>query len=388
VTFGILALIAAASVAGPLLSALGRRLIPVVVGELAAGIIIGRTGFGWIDAGEPTLAFLADVGFAMLMFAAGMHVPLRDARLLGALRRGAVAAVLVAAGAVVGGFGVAAVSGTHHASVYALLLACGSAAVVLPILQEAGLTGPDALVVMAQVTVADVATIVALPMVLQPDRAARAALGGLAVAASVIAMLLLARLAGDRPPVPYLRGLSKDRGWALDLRAALLALFLLAWLAKEIGTSVLIAGFGAGLIIAWVGGPKRLSRQVTGVGSGFLIPLFFVVLGARLDLRALAERPSRLLVVAGLLVCNVVIRLVVARLTGQRLGAGLVATAQLGVPAAVAALGLSQGIIDPGLAGAIVAAALGSLALTSLGAVLMRRTPAAAPVIGGPLPSG
>jgi Kef-type K+ transport system membrane component KefB len=373
VSFGILALVAAAAVMGPLLSASGRGLVPVVVGELAAGIVIGRTGFGWVDPDQPTLAFMADVGFAMLMLAAGMHVPLRDARLLGALRRGAAAALLVAAGAVAGGVGVAELSGTGHASVYALLLATGSAAVVLPVLREAELSGPDALVVMAQVTVADVATIVALPMVLQPDRAARAALGGLVVAAAALAILGLARLTKQRPPVPRLRKLSKQRGWALDLRVALLALFVLAYLATRIGTSVLIAGFGAGLIIAWVGGPKRLSRQVTGVGAGFLIPLFFVVLGARLDLRVLAERPSRLIVVGGLLAGSAIIHLVAARLTGQRFPAGLVASAQLGVPAAVAALGLSEGVLDPGVAGAIVTAALGSLALCSVGVALMAR---------------
>ena len=69
-----------------------------------------------------------------------------------------------------------------------------------------------------------------------------------------------------------------------------------------------------------------------------------------------------------------------ARVTGQGLPAGLVASAQLGVPAAVAALGLSQGVIDPGVAGAIVAAALGSLAACSVGAALMAR--ASSPAAG------
>ncbi len=375
-SFGILALVVAAGLLGPLLSGLGRGLVPVVMGELAAGIVIGRTGFGWVDAGQPTLAFLADVGFAMLMFAAGMHVPLRDTRLLGALRRGAVAALLVAVGAAAGGIGVAELSGTGHAAIYALLLATGSAAVVLPVLQEAGPSGPDALVVMAQVTLADVATIIALPIVLQPDRAWRAALGGVVVTAAALGMLGLARLTKRRPWVFRLRKLSKRRDWALDLRVALVALFVLAYLATRIGTSVLIAGFAAGLIVAWVGGPKRLSRQVTGVGAGFLIPLFFVVLGARLDLRVLAERPSRLVVAGGLLAASLIVHLVVARITGQSLPAGLVASAQLGVPAGVAALGLSQGIIDPGVAGAIVVAALGSLAACGVGAALRARAPA------------
>ena len=77
-SFGVLAVIVCAGLGGPLLS-LGRGgLVPVVVGELAAGVVVGKTGFCWVDPTEPTTAFLAAVGFAMLMFAAGMRVPIRQ----------------------------------------------------------------------------------------------------------------------------------------------------------------------------------------------------------------------------------------------------------------------------------------------------------------------
>ncbi len=52
--------------------------MPVVVGELLAGIFLGKTGINAIDPGNPTLSFMAEIGFAMLMFAVGMNVPLRD----------------------------------------------------------------------------------------------------------------------------------------------------------------------------------------------------------------------------------------------------------------------------------------------------------------------
>jgi predicted Kef-type K+ transport protein len=77
VTFGLLALITTAGLAGPLLAALPRLGLPLVVGEIAAGVLLGRTGLGWIDAGEPTTAFLSEVGFAMLMFVVGTRLPLR-----------------------------------------------------------------------------------------------------------------------------------------------------------------------------------------------------------------------------------------------------------------------------------------------------------------------
>ena len=92
----------------------------------------------------------------------------------------------------------------------------------------------------------------------------------------------------------HLRRLSKQRHWALDLRLSLLVLFFLAWLAQKSGTSILIAGFGAGVMVALVGGPKRLSTQMRGVAEGFFIPLYFVVLGTQLDLRGLLDHPALL----------------------------------------------------------------------------------------------
>ena len=47
-------------------------------------MVLGVTGFGWLDAGDPTFTFLADIGFALVMFVAGSHVPVRDPQ----LRRG------------------------------------------------------------------------------------------------------------------------------------------------------------------------------------------------------------------------------------------------------------------------------------------------------------
>jgi Kef-type K+ transport system membrane component KefB len=346
--------------------------LPVVVGEIVAGIVIGRTGFGWLDTTNDTVAFLASVGFVMLMFAAGMNVPLRNRALLGSIKRGSIAAALVTALAIPGGFLLSRFHGAGHPAVYALLLATGSAAIALPILDEAHvLQTAAALTVLAQVTVADVASIVAVPLVLQPSRATRSVLGTVAVVACALAILALASIARRRGLVRRLRQLSKRNDWALDLRVSLLVLFALAWLATVIGTSILIAGFAVGLMAAWLGGPKRFSRQVTGVAQGLFVPLFFVVLGARIDLRAIGSEPSLIGLAAALVGLNAGIHLLVARLTSQPVGAALVATAQLGVPAAVVALGFQQNVISPGVGGAIIAAALASVGMTAAGASML-----------------
>ena len=62
-----------------------------------------------------------------------------------------------------------------------------------------------------------------------------------------------------------------------------------------------------------------------------------------------------------------------AFLTRQPFAAGLAATATLGVPAAVVALGLQEHVISPGVGAAIMAAALGSIAVSGLGVSLLHR---------------
>jgi Kef-type K+ transport system membrane component KefB len=390
VSLGDLALIVAAGLAGPLLAASRRVFVPVVVGEIVAGVILGRSGLDVINVDNATVSFLAEAGFAMLMLTVGMHVPLRDPSLRRAVGPGALAAGVVAITAPLGGLVVAELTGTGHIAVYAVLLASGSAAVVLPMLQERKLDGPETLAVVAQVTVADVAAILAVPLVLQPGRAANAAVGGVLIGACSLALFFVARSLRPRPWVHRLRQRSKQRGWALDLRLSLAVLFGLAWIAQESDTSVLLAGFGMGLVVAAIGGPKRLSTQVRGIAEGFFVPLFFVVLGARLDVSGLFGHPDLLLVSAALIVLNLVIHAFAAVATRRPLAAGLIATAQLGVPAAVVQIGLQEHVITPALGAAITVAALATLGLCALGTdLLARRTeplPAPPGAQPGPLP--
>jgi Kef-type K+ transport system membrane component KefB len=367
VSFGTLVVIVLAGLAGPLLGVSGHRFVPVVVGEIIAGVLVGRTGLGIVDPANVTVLFLGEVGFAMLMLTVGMHLPLRDPRLLASLRSGTMLAVIVGLLAVPAGYAAAAIAGSAHAAIYAVLLASGSAAVLLPAFEETGVSGSDAMAVMAQVTIADVVTILSVPIVLQPERTVHAVLGAVLVTIAVLLLFGCARLLAGHPWVHGVRRRSKQRHWALDLRLALLVLFFLAWVAQKSGTSVLIAGFGAGLMVALIGGPKRLSTQMRGVADGFFIPLYFVVLGAQLDLRGLIDNPAMLALTGALAALNVLIHLAAVVITRRPLSAGLTASAQLGVPAAVASLGLAEGVLSSAVATAIVAAAVVSLGICTLG---------------------
>jgi Kef-type K+ transport system membrane component KefB len=303
-----------------------------------------------------------------------MHVPIRQPGIARGLRRGAAAAIVVGALSAPAGIGIAAVLGGGHGAIYALLLASGSAAILLPVLEEENLLADERILpLMAQVGIADVAAIVALPLVLQPSKAGDAALGAVAVAGTAAAIFAITHPLRGHEIIHRIRDESKKRGWALDLRLALVALFVLAWIAIRAGTSILIAGFSVGLLVALVGGPKRLSRQVTGIGAGFFVPLFFVTLGAKLDLRALYSHPSTLELTGLLTVANVAVHAVGALVTRQPWPSALAATAQLGLPAGAVTLGLQEHVLSAGQGGAILLAALVTIALCPVGVALLER---------------
>jgi Kef-type K+ transport system membrane component KefB len=78
VSFETLLVIVLAGLGGPLLSISPRRFVPVVIGEIFAGILVGPEVLDAVDPANSTISFLANIGFAMLMLTVGMHLPLRD----------------------------------------------------------------------------------------------------------------------------------------------------------------------------------------------------------------------------------------------------------------------------------------------------------------------
>jgi len=355
--FATLAVIALVAVLGPLLALPRRTHLPVIVGELLAGIVLGPTLLGYLDSTDPTFTFLADIGFALIMFVAGSHVPMRDPAMRSSLGPGALRAGLVAILATGFAFGLAAVFGTGNGPVYAVLMASSSAALILPIVGSLRLGGPQVVALLPQIALADTACIVALPLVINPANAARAAVGALLVSAAAVLIFFLLRAAERSGARRQLHNVSEARKFALELRISLISLFTLAALAQATHVSIMLAGFALGLAVSAVGEPRRLAHQLFALTEGFLGPLFFVWLGCSLDLRDLGRHPS--VIGLGLLLgLGAIVVHAAMRILGQPLSLGVLAAAQLGVPVAAATVGTQLGLLAAGEAAAFLLGAL------------------------------
>ncbi|HEY3872618.1 MAG TPA: cation:proton antiporter [Actinocrinis sp.] len=366
-SFGMLAVISLAALVGPLLALPRRGHVPVVVGELAAGVVLGPTVVGYLHADDPVFGFLADIGFALVMFVAGSHVPVRDPRLAEGLRAGSGRAAAVAVAALVPAFLLSRAFGTGHTALYTVLIASSSAALILPIVDGARLGGPAVLSLLPQVAIADTACIVAVPLVVEPAHAVRAALGALAVIGCAAVFYLALRRVESSGLRRRVHRLSEQREFALELRFSLAVLFALAALATETHVSIMLAGFCVGLAVAGVGEPRRLARQLFGITEGFFGPLFFLWLGASLDLRQLGRHPSFILLGLALGAAAVAVHAAM-RATGQPLPLGVLASSQLGVPVAAATLGTQTHTLAPGEAAALMLGALVTIAAAAAAA--------------------
>jgi Kef-type K+ transport system membrane component KefB len=370
--FDTLALLTAVGFAGPLLASLPRLRIPVIIGELIAGLILGKTGFGVLDVTNSTFQLFANIGFALVMFVVGTHVPVRSPQVRSAVPLALARAVLVGIVAVALGVGLATAFGTGHAALYAVLMTSSSAALALPVIDSLGLQGPRVLSVTAQIAIADAACIVLLPLVIDFRRAPTAALGALAIAGFAVVLFVVLRAVDHKGWRQRMHAYSQKHQLALELRTNLFVLFALGALAVNTHVSIMLAGFALGLVIAAVGEPRRLARQLFGITEGFFSPLFFVWLGASLQVRELGSHPKFILLGVGLGL-GAVLAHCVGRLLGQPITLAVLSAAQLGVPVAAATIGTEEHLLAAGESAALMFGALLTIAFTPIAGAFAAR---------------
>ena len=363
-SIGLLGALVIAGICGPLLAIPKRLGIPVAAGEILIGVILGRTGFSVIPVADPTLKIFSTIGFALVMLTAGSHVNFRA--LASKLVMKTTVKILLlnlvlslGVGAVIARF-----TGITSWTVLGLIMFSSSAAFVVPIIVNLKSTF-NISVLVAQVTLADLLSSVALPFLMQTKNGAKTLLGVLTVALCSFGLYLFLRVADRKGWIRKVHLISKQMNLGLELRISLGILLLVSAISVRLQASVLIAGFGIGIVLAGVGVPRRLARQLFGISDGFFAPIFFILLGASIDLRSTFHDAKTLLLVAFMTLGAILIHFSAVAF-GQSRDQAVAPVAQLGIPAAVVTLGSANGILTPGQAGAIMLSALVTLLVSSI----------------------
>ena len=360
-TLELLGALMVAGLAGPVLRLPMRWGVPVAVGELLIGVIFGDSGFHKIPYQDPSLKLLATVGFALLMFTAGSHINYRTLT-KNSFKKAFWILLCNFALAIIVGFAIDHIAHFSNWKLLAVISFSSSAALVIPLVEN--IAPSDSLsILITQVTLADAVAFVILPFFTQKSDQVQATYGALIVLLASIIIYFALTFAKTKGWLTATHLKSKTERLGLELRISMALLLLVSALAVHFHASVMIAGFTLGVAIASVGVPRRLARQLFAVSDGFFAPIYFVWLGASINIRQTFHSKDAILL-AALLCIGALIAHIPSILFNQPKRNILFSSAQLGIPAAAVTLGTSNGVLTPAQSGAIMMSALVTILFT------------------------
>ncbi len=278
------------------LSRLRRWRIPVVIGEIFAGVLFGQTGINLIPQGG-ILSFLSLFGLSYLMFLSGLEFDLGLFRAEGtASRRRGYVVLSLYLGVLL--LSLAATAwlqrlGMPTQPIVGFIIGSTALTVTVPVLKERGvLQSAFGQSVLAAAVLLDFLSmlLVTADIALRSGTAPRLLLG-LALFALTAVLLRFA---------PRLRSVwrrTESEVAQVGVRGSFALIVLFLALSQTIGVQAVLGSFLAGVIVAAIAGHESedLRGTLDGIGYGFFIPIFFILVGAGLNLRVFVQHPSTLL---------------------------------------------------------------------------------------------
>jgi len=365
-----------------------------VLGYLIAGVVIGPHALSLIGAQADVMKF-AEFGVVILLFLIGLEV---QPSTLWDMRKaifGFGGAQVVGTTVAIAGVSILLGLPWQTALAVGMVLAMSSTAIVLQTLDEKGLRqGPVGRAAFGILLLQDLAVIpmfallpllatVAPPVHAAADGHGASLVGHLPIWAQGLSVFaaVAAVIGGGRYLVrPLFRFIAKARLREIFTASALLIVVGVASLMQMVGLSPALGAFLAGVVLAESEFRRELETDIEPF-RGLLLGLFFITVGAGVDLPLIASQPLTLAgLVLGLMALKFLVLLGLARLFGAPLrGAAAVATAlaQGGEFAFVLlTFTVGAGVIGATLAALLTAAVAVSMALTPLAMILYERVAA------------
>ena len=345
-----------------------RLKLPGVVGEIAAGCVIGPSLLGWITpeqtaTGTP-LDVLAEIGVVLLLFSVGLETRLEDLKKVGKV------AFLVGVLGVLVPFGMGSV--WAHGSGFdwdkslfvAAAFVATSAGITARVLQELNaLQRVESKVILGAAVIDDILAMLLLGVVVSMQGGGGFNLSHLLmVLAGAIGFIAVVGLGGAQVMRWNSSWLEKPLAPHSPLMIVLALCLGLAYLSTLFGLAAIIGAFLAGMIASETRQQHTLEKQTMPL-LALLTPFFFVVTGSKIDLHELANTDALLMLAAVTAIA------IVSKLAGGWLGSlslgkhsatiigfGMVPRGEVGV--VIASLGLAAGVFNNRIYAIIVAMSL------------------------------
>ena len=355
--FVLVAILVAAKLFGEVAEKFGQ---PAVLGELLAGVVIGGSVLGILDAADSrtyVIHLLADVGVILLLFQIGLETSLP--RLL---KVGPAAAAVAITGVflpfVLGYFTAVALGlATIPAIVAGAALTATSVGITARVLSDLGrLQEPESQIVLGAAVIDDIIGLVILAIVAKLMSGGELTAAGVGLTTLIAFGFVVGVVVIGRLVIPPLFDLLARVGREETLGTMALAFaFVIAYLADAAGSALIVGAFAAGLVL----GPTQHAHVIEhGVLrlSMLFVPIFFVWVGAAVDVRTFTD-PQVLLVGGSLIVVAIIGKFAAGFVPfwfkGKKsvIGVGMIPRGEVGL--IFAQMGLTTGALTSGLFSAL-----------------------------------
>lgn len=353
--------------------------LPIIVGEIIAGIIVGRSGLNLIHE-TTTLKFLADFGFIFLMFLSGLELnfaalrpPANGQKSVSLWRRPAWLAsfifVLTLLLAMCAGIAFWKTGMTQNPLLLGLILSTTSLGIVVPVLKERELMSqPYGQCLLLTTLLSDFVPLLLLGLLIS------VLTKGFTYDLLLFMVLLIlfvgaARISrwANRHELP--RRVIEDLSHAtaqIRVRGAFALIVLWVVLAGWLGTQAILGAFLAGAIIAQTrrGAQSNFEEKLDAMGYGFFIPIFFIMVGARFDLASLTSSSKALWLAPVMISVSFFVNLLPALCLRflfpwrETIAGGFLLASRLSLAIAASAIALELGLISSGTNSAIILVAI------------------------------
>ena len=348
-------MLASAKLAGEFFERILKQ--PAVLAEILVGILLGQSVLRWVDGNDLTLTNMAEVGAVLLLFEIGLECNLDDLLRVG--REALWTAVLgVILPFVFGFFAARALGQPVPQSVFVgAALTATSVGITARVFSDINaLHIREAKIVLGAAVADDVIGLIVLASV--SGIATGEAIGIFSIAkVTLIALTFLigALVLGIWATPWLLKAARAMRTRAAASSAAVVLCLLTSVVSGLAGLAPIVGAFAAGLVLAKTDDKIHFEEKVRSIADLF-VPIFFVIMGARMQLSALT---GPVLAVGAVLMVVAVIGKVIAGLTVPAKGldrwivaVGMIPRGEVGL--IFANIGLEKKILEEGLYGAII----------------------------------
>ncbi|WP_156114003.1 cation:proton antiporter [Myxosarcina sp. GI1] len=371
--------------------------LPPVLGELVAGVVVGVSALHLLvfpEAGavagdsvvitilqfvglnpesteevfalsSEVVSVLAEIGVIILLFEIGLESDIRELQKVG-VRAAIVAIVGVVAPFVAGTVGLVLIFGmpTIPAVFAGAALTATSIGITSKVLSELGqLKSTEGQIIVGAAVIDDVLGIIVLAVVASLAKTGEVDIVNLVyLILSATAFLVGSIFLGKFFNKSFVAIAEKLQTRGNLVIPALIFAFSMAFLANAIHLEAILGAFAAGLVLDETDKRKELDQQVIPIAD-ILVPIFFVSVGARVDLSVLnpssAANRQGLIIAAFLIVVAIIGKLITGwAIVGQEkinrlaIGIGMIPRGEVGL--VFAGIGAASGVLDKPLQAAII----------------------------------